>query len=120
MSEFRAERLAVLIKEELGRILQRDLKDPRIGFASITNVRVSKDMSHAKIYVSVLGDKEQQQATMKGLESAKGFIRSELGKRIRLRHTPEIHFTADTSLEEGARILSLIDQIQKEGRENQP
>lgn len=119
MSEFRAERLAVLIKEELGKILQRELKDPRIGFASITNVRVSKDISHAKIFVSVFGDKEQQQATMEGLESAKGFIRSELGKRIRFRSTPVLHFAADTSLEEGAKVISLLNQIQKEGRENQ-
>ncbi len=118
MSEFRAERLAVLIKEELGDILQRELKDPRIGFASITNVRVSKDISHAKIYVSVFGDSAQQQATMEGLESAKGFIRSELGKRIRLRSIPELHFTVDTSLEEGSRVLSLLNQIQKEGRES--
>lgn len=118
MSEFRAERLAVLIKEELGKILQRELKDPRIGFASITNVRVSRDISHAKIYVSVFGDKAQQQATMDGLESAKGFIRSELGKRIRLRSVPELHFTADTSLEEGSKVLSLLNQIQKEGRED--
>jgi len=120
MSEFRAERLAVLIKEELGDIIQKELKDPRIGFTSITNVRVSKDISHAKIYVSVFGDQEQQGATMKGLESAKGFIRTELGKRIRLRYTPEIHFVFDNSLEEGAKVLSLIHQMQKEGGEEQP
>lgn len=119
MSEFRAERLAGLIKEELGAILQKDLKDPRIGFASITNVRVSKDISHAKIYVSVYGDPEQQAATMQGLESAKGFIRTELGKRIRLRSIPELQFVFDKSLEEGAKVLSLIDQIQKEGGEKE-
>ena len=118
MSEYRAERLAVLIKEELGAILQKDLKDPRIGFASITNVRVSRDMSHAKIYVSVFGDKQQQAATMEGLESAKGFIRTELGKRIRLRYTPEINFIFDNSLEEGAKVLSLLNEIQKEGGED--
>jgi ribosome-binding factor A len=119
MSEFRAERLAVLFKEELGSIMQRDLKDPRIGFASITNVRISRDISHAKIYVSVLGDKKQQQETMEGLESAKGYIRSELGKRIRLRYIPEIHFIPDNSIEEGAKVLSLINQIQKDEKENQ-
>ncbi|NLW59643.1 MAG: 30S ribosome-binding factor RbfA [Firmicutes bacterium] len=117
MSEYRAERLAVLIKEELGDILQKELKDPRIGFTSITNVRVSRDMSHAKIYVSVFGDQQQQAATMEGLESARGFIRSELGKRIRLRHTPEISFVFDNSLEEGAKVLSLLNEIKKEGGE---
>ncbi|HHT49416.1 MAG TPA: 30S ribosome-binding factor RbfA [Firmicutes bacterium] len=120
MSEFRAQRLAGLIKAELGAILQKDLKDPRIGFTSITNVRVSKDISHAKIFVSVFGDQEQQTATMKGLESAKGFIRTELGKRIRLRYTPEIHFVFDNSLEEGAKVLSLLNQMQKEGEEGRP
>lgn len=119
MSEHRAERLAELIKEELSELLQREIKDPRIGFASITRVNVSRDMSHVKIYVSILGDEHQQQDTMKGLESAKGFIRSELGKRIRLRHTPELHFVADTSLEEGARILSLLNQIQHSEKENE-
>ncbi|NLM36494.1 MAG: 30S ribosome-binding factor RbfA [Firmicutes bacterium] len=118
MSEFRAERLAVLIKEELGNILQKDLKDPRIGFASITNVRVSRDISHAKIYVSVFGDKQRQTATMEGLESAKGYIRSELGKRIRMRYVPEISFVFDNSLEEGAKVLSLLDEIKKEGGED--
>ncbi|HBR34514.1 MAG TPA: 30S ribosome-binding factor RbfA, partial [Firmicutes bacterium] len=79
------------MKEELGQILQKELKDPRIGFASITNVRVSRDLSHARVFVSVFGEKSQQETTMEGLERAKGFIRTELGKRIRLRHTPEIH-----------------------------
>jgi|SRR5690554_1703781 len=118
MSEHRGERLAELIKVELGALLQRGLKDPRIGFVSITNVIVSKDMSHVKVYVSILGDKAKQEETMQGLESAKGFIRSELGKRIRMRYTPELHFIADPSLEEGARILSLINQVQSEGKEN--
>ena len=115
MSEFRAERLAVLIKEELGQILQKELKDPRIGFASITNVRVSRDLSHARVFVSVFGEKSQQKTTMEGLERAKGFIRTELGKRIRLRHTPEIQFSIDDSLEEGAKVISLINQLQNEG-----
>lgn len=118
MSEHRAERLGELIKEELGELLQRELKDPRIGFTSITKVIVSRDMSHVKVYVSILGDEVKQAETMKGLESAKGFIRSELGKRIRLRYTPELHFIADSSLEEGARILSLINKVQGEGEEN--
>ncbi|HHW11639.1 MAG TPA: 30S ribosome-binding factor RbfA [Firmicutes bacterium] len=118
MSEYRAERLAVLIKEELGNILQKDLKDPRIGFASITNVRVSRDIGHAKIYISVFGDKQQQTATMEGLESAKGYIRSELGKRIRMRYVPEISFVFDNSLEEGAKVLSLLNEIKKEGGED--
>lgn len=119
MYDYRAERLAGAIKEELGELLQREIKDPRIGFAFITKVKVSRDKSHAKIYVSILGDKAQQQSTMEGLESAKGFIRQELGRRIRMRHTPELHFIADNSLEEGARILSLLNQINNEREEKE-
>lgn len=111
MADHRVERLQEFIKEELGSIIQRELKDPRVGFASITAVRVSNDKSHVKIFVSVLGDEQQKQDTMAGLESARGFIRTEIGKRIRLRHTPDIHFVADNSLEEGARIISLLNQI---------
>ncbi|HEX2954775.1 MAG TPA: 30S ribosome-binding factor RbfA [Bacillota bacterium] len=111
MTEHRVERLQEFIKEELGEIIQRELKDPRIGFASITAVKVSNDKSHVKIYVSVMGDEEQKRETMKGLESAKGFMRTEIGKRVRLRHTPELEILPDSSLEEGARIISLLNQI---------
>lgn len=114
MAEHRVERIQEIMKEELGKLLQREIKDPRIGFASVTAVRVSNDMSHVKVFISVLGDEQQRKDTMAGLESAKGFIRSEIGKRVRLRHTPELHFVSDTSLEEGARILTLLNQIQSQ------
>lgn len=123
MAEHRVERIQESIKEELGLLLQREIKDPRIGFASVTAVRVSHDMSHVKVFVSVLGDEQQKKDTMAGLESARGFIRSEIGKRVRLRHTPELHFVSDTSLEEGARILTLINQIhsqEDDAREREP
>lgn len=123
MAEHRVERIQESIKEELGLLLQREIKDPRIGFASVTAVRVSNDMSHVKVFVSVLGDEQQRKDTMAGLESAKGFIRSEIGKRVRLRHTPELHFVSDTSLEEGARILTLLNQIhtqEENEREREP
>lgn len=119
MLDHRTERLAGLIKEELGELLQKEIKDPRIGFVSITKVRVSRDRSHAKVYVSIFGDKDQQASTIEGLESAKGFIRAELGKRIRIRHTPEIQFIVDSSLEESARIFSLLDEISSERGEKQ-
>jgi len=101
-------RLAEAIKEEVSDILRNDLKDPRIGFASITAVEVSGDLRHAKIFVSVLGDQQQKADTMKGLESASGYIRSELGRRIRLRFTPEIVFRLDESIERGVRIAQLL------------
>lgn len=116
MTEHRLERLQELIKEEFGSILQRDLKDPRIGFVSVTDVEVSNDYSHVKIFVSVLGDTEAKRLTMEGLESAKGFIRTELGQRIRMRHTPEVHLIADDSMERGSRIMKLLDEVKKEQR----
>jgi ribosome-binding factor A len=116
MAEHRIERLRELIKTEFGQILRRDLKDPRIGFVSVTDVEVSHDCSHVKIFVSILGDDASKQATMDGLESAKGFIRTELGQRIRLRYTPEIHLIADDSMERGSRIMQLLQKVQKEQR----
>ena len=114
MGEHRQERLRELIKSEFGQILQRDLKDPRIGFVSVTDVEVSNDFSHVKIFVSIMGNDEAKRASMEGLESAKGFIRTELGKRIRLRHTPEVHFIADNSIERGTRIFELLEKVKKD------
>jgi ribosome-binding factor A len=114
MGEHRQERLRELIKSEFGQILQRDLKDPRIGFVSITDVELSNDFSHVKIFVSIMGNDEAKRLTMEGLESAKGFIRTELGKRIRLRHTPEVHLIADNSIERGSRIFELLEEVKKD------
>jgi ribosome-binding factor A len=116
MAEHRVERLRELVKSEFGQMLQRDLKDPRIGFVSVTDVEVSNDCGHVKIFVSVLGDEAAKQATMEGLESAKGFIRTELGKRIRLRYTPEIHLFADDSMERGSRIIRLLQEVNNKQR----
>lgn len=119
MAEHRLERLRELIKSEFGQILQRDLKDPRIGFVSVTDVEVSNDYSHVKIFVSILGSEQEKKQTMEGLESAKGFIRTELGQRIRMRYTPEIHLIADESMERGSRIMALLNEVKKEkGSEN--
>lgn len=119
MTEHRVERLRELIKSELGLILQRDIKDPRIGFVSVTDVEVSNDYSHVKIFVSIMGDNETKRLAMEGLESAKGFIRTELGRRIRMRHTPEVHLIADNSIEYGSKIFQLLEEVKKEqGGEN--
>lgn len=119
MAEHRLERLRELIKSEFGQILQRDLKDPRIGFVSVTDVEVSNDYSHVKIFVSILGNDQEKKQTMEGLESAKGFIRTELGQRIRMRYTPEIHLIVDESMERGSRIMALLNEVKKEkGSEN--
>ncbi|MEH6940461.1 30S ribosome-binding factor RbfA [Bacillus sp. JJ722] len=110
----RANRVGEQMKKELTEIIGRKLKDPRIGFVTVTDVRVTGDLQQATVYVSVLGNEDQKQNTLIGLAKAKGFIRSEIGKRIRLRITPEITFEWDESLEYGHRIENLIHQIHTE------
>lgn len=110
----RPEKLAEAVKKEVSDMFRHDLRDPRIGFATITFVEVSGDLRYAKIYVSVLGKEEEQQQTMQALEKAKGFIRSELGQRIRLRYTPELTFKMDHSIQSGTRIIRLLEEVTKE------
>lgn len=114
MTPMRAERLAEVIRTEASAIIQRGLKDPRIGFVSITDVVVSADLRHAKIFVSVLGDEEAKRQTMAALERAKGYVRSELGSRIAVRFVPEILFRLDDSIERGTRIASLLRKVAEE------
>lgn len=120
MSGSRAERLAELIKVEASAIIQRDLKDPRIGFASITDVVVSADLRHAKIFVSVLGDAEAKRRTMEGLERARGHVRSELGGRLEVRFVPEILFRLDESIERGERVRSLMRGVAEDPSRGTP
>ncbi|AIE59695.1 30S ribosome-binding factor RbfA [Bacillus methanolicus] len=110
----RANRVGEQMKKELGDIIGRKIKDPRIGFVTVTDVQVTGDLQQAKVFISVLGDEEQRENTLKGLAKAKGFIRSEIGQRIRLRKTPEIIFEFDESIEYGNRIESLLHQIHNE------
>lgn len=107
----RAEKLREFVKEEVSLIIQRELKDPRIGFVSITDVEVSVDLRHAKVFVSVLGDEDAKTKTMAGLNSARRFIRVELGKRMQIRYTPELHFRLDDSIERGTRVVSLLRKV---------
>ena len=104
----RQEKLGELFAAELSDLLRTRVKDPRVGFASITHVEVSGDYRHAKIYVSVLGSEEERANTMKALQHATGFLRHELASRVTLRYMPEIVFKLDTSIEQGSRILELI------------
>ncbi|MBV9258248.1 MAG: 30S ribosome-binding factor RbfA [Ktedonobacteraceae bacterium] len=114
--QYRQEKLGELIATELSDLLRTKVKDPRVGFASITRVEVSGDLRHAKIFVSVMGTSEEQAATMKGLKNATGFLRHELASRIVIRYMPEITFKLDTSIAEGARILDLIRKVEEEER----
>jgi ribosome-binding factor A len=111
----RVSRIAALIKKEVSQILLHDIKDDRVGsgMVSITDVEVSGDLQHAKIFVSIYGSEAAREETMEGLRSARGYVRSYLGQRIRLRRTPEIVFIQDRSLERGDQILSLINQVNR-------
>jgi ribosome-binding factor A len=110
----RQEKLGELIAVELSDLLRTRVKDPRVGFASITHVEVSGDLRHAKIFVSVMGTDDERAATMQALKHATGFLRHELAERIVLRYMPELVFKLDTSIEQGSRILELIRQIENE------
>ena len=110
----RADRLGDLIQREISDILHRQIKDPRIGFCTIMRVDVSDDLCHAKIYVSIMGTESQQKNTLAGLKSATGFIRRAIGHRIKLRHTPEIVFLLDKSVDHSIHIAKLIEEGRKE------
>ena len=114
MSQLRVEKLQELIKQEVSKMLLRELKDPRIGFVTVTQVDVTGDLREAKIYVSIMGGEDQARESWTGLQSALGFIRREIGKRIRLRFTPEISFALDKSLDYSAHIQALLLSIQQE------
>lgn len=115
----RSNRVGEQMKKELGEIIGRKIKDPRIGFVTVTDVQVTGDLQQAKVFISVLGDELQRENTLKGLAKAKGFIRSEIGQRIRLRKTPEITFEFDESIDYGNRIENLLYQIKEETKEEQ-
>ena len=119
MSRVRADRVAHQIRDEISSLLQRGLRDPRVGFATITGVRVTTDLKAAKVFVSVYGDEDACQDTMAGLTSARGYLRTELARRLSIRHVPELTFHHDTSIEHGARMSKLLDQIsgEREARE---
>jgi ribosome-binding factor A len=110
----RANRVGEQMKKELGEIISRKIKDPRIGFVTVTDVQVTGDLQQATVYISVLGDEKQRENTLMGLAKAKGFIRSEIGQRIRLRKTPEILFEFDESIDYGNKIDILLHQIHRE------
>lgn len=111
MSKHRANRLAETLKEEISQLIRVELKDPRIGFVTLTSVDVADDLSHAKVYISVLGTEEEGNASLDALNRAAGFVRSEIGKRIRLRHVPSIVFKYDPSIQHGAHIAKLLKDV---------
>lgn len=106
----RARRVADQIQRELAEILREELKDPRVRMVTVTGVDVSGDLAHAKIYFTSLVGEPERQEIAEGLARASGFLRTALGRRLRIHSIPELHFVHDSSVEEGVRLSRLIDQ----------
>ena len=114
MGTQRPERVQEALRQELSRIVQNDIKDPRLGFLTITKVELTKDLRYAKVYFSVLGESKDKHLALKGLNSAKGYIKGLLSDRIKLRFMPEIAFKIDESLEHTKAIYDILDKLKKE------
>jgi len=117
-NQLRIEKLQELIKQEVGKMLLMDIKDSRIGFVTVTGVEMTGDLREAKIYVSIMGNDEQIKSSLEGLNSALGYIRREIGRRIKIRFTPEISFALDKSLDYSEHIQKLLLKVQAEERSN--
>ncbi|PTX58625.1 ribosome-binding factor A [Melghirimyces profundicolus] len=113
MARIRASRVGEQVKKELSHVLQHEMKDPRVGFVTVTAVEMSGDLQQAKVFISVLGDEEQKKQTLRGLDKAKGYLRTEIGRRVQLRHTPELIFKFDESIEHGQHISKLLEEVNR-------
>ena len=113
MQAKRAERISVLIKEELASTIAKRIRDPRIGFITVTHAKVSDDLKYAEVFYSVMGTEEEKKKTREGLEQARGFLQQDLARTLKLRCTPHLIFTFDPSLEEGMKIDAIIEKIHK-------
>lgn len=114
MSARRRRQVGSILREELSQIIQREMKDPRLGFASILRVEVAPDMSFARVYVSVLGSQEERDATIEALEHASGFIRRQLAPRLSLRTIPRLRFILDRSMEHAENISRILAEVNAE------
>ena len=119
MPEGRARRVGEQLRKEIADLLTKGVKDPRIGFVSVMEVKMSPDLSYADVYVSLYGSESERKGSLVGLRQAAGYMRRELGKRIRLRVTPEIRFHEDTTLDTAYRIEERIREIHAEQEHDQ-
>ena len=114
----RTDRISGEIKKEISLILQNEIKDPRLtSMPGVIGVRVTNDMSYADVYVSLYGDQESRDESLKAIVSSAGYIRHLLSRRLKLRHVPELRFKCDDFIEEGFRINSLLDSLKKERKD---
>jgi ribosome-binding factor A len=110
----RTDRLDSQIRQELMQLMQREMKDPRIGFATITRVETARDLGHARVWVSVLGTEEEREQSITALQSAAPWLRRRLGDLLQLRHVPELSVRRDESIEAGDRVLKILGDLAKE------
>lgn len=115
MSKRRQERMSVEIKKVISQILQNEIKDPRIDYScvSVNRVDLSNDISFARVYFSILANEAGQEETIQALQKAKGYIRSEMAKMLKLRHVPELEFRIDKSIEHGIKISALLSELKE-------
>lgn len=118
MSSQRPGRVQEAIRQEVSKILHDEIRDPRLGFLTITGVELTNDLRYARIYFSVLGEEKEKKLALKGLNSAKGYIKGLLGDRIKLRYMPEIEFKIDETLDRTQRIYDLFEKIKKEKKDD--
>jgi ribosome-binding factor A len=118
MKSHRIERVEELLKRELSEILQHGLKDPRIGFITVSRVKVSADLRHAKVFVSVMGKPEVRERSMEGLVSACGYVQRELGSRVKMKFLPHLEFVLDNSLNHGFHIMEILKKIDSEKKDD--
>jgi ribosome-binding factor A len=114
MTSQRQRQVAELLREDISRILREKIGDPRVGFVTITDIEVTPDLRHARVYVSVLGTQQERDASLDALEGAAHFIRGQLAHGWTLRYLPELEFRWDASIERGARILELLEEVKSE------
>lgn len=113
----RSQRVTEQILRELAELIRLEVKDPRVGFITLTDVEITPDYAHAKVYFTSLKGEEGLEETLVGLRRASGFLRRELGRRVRIHTTPELHFHYDQSVERGSRMSQLIDRVLREDEE---
>jgi ribosome-binding factor A len=109
MSTGRMRRVDEAIRQVIGEAAAGELKDPRVGFVTVTDVRTSADLSHARVYVSVLGDEERREATLEGLRSAHGYLQRRIGSELRMKRTPTLDFVYDDTTDRALRIEEILD-----------
>lgn len=111
MKKYRIERVKRLLKEEISLIIKNNIKDPRIGFVTITDIEISRDLRYAHIFVSVMGNSEEKEKTMTALKNAEGFVWKILKDTLDMKYIPRISFSIDNSLERGSRVLELLNKL---------